>query len=72
MTPDFALLHGLQIAELTLVRVEGMHHIHFTTYGFAASLFPSLAEVTHADSTTSAGARGVAEQTATFLRRWLR
>jgi hypothetical protein len=72
MTPDFTFLHGLPIAELVLIHTEGMHHIHFTTFGFAASVFPSLAAVTHATSTTSRAVRDVAEQTATFLHRCLR
>jgi dienelactone hydrolase len=72
MTPDFALLRSLHTAELILEPTEGMHHAHFTTYGFAAAVFPDLAAVTHATSATARGAVAVEERTATFLRRCLR
>ena len=72
MTPDFALLRSLHTAELILEPTEGMHHAHFTTYGFAAAVFPEFAAVTHATSATARGAIAVEEQTAMFLRRCLR
>ena len=71
MTPDFTLLRSLHCADLVLTRVDEMHHVHFTTYGFASAVFPSLAEVTHATSGTPGSVRDVAERTATFLRRHL-
>jgi len=71
MTPDFTLLRSLHLADLVLTRVDEMHHVHFTTYGFASAVFPSLAEVTHATSGTAGSVRDVAERTATFLRRYL-
>jgi dienelactone hydrolase len=70
-TPDFVLLRTLHTKDLVLVRTEGLHHVHFTTYGFASAVFPGLAVVTHATSTTPGGVREVARRTAAFLRRHL-
>lgn len=67
MTPDFTLLESLDSAELTLVPTAGMHHVHFTTYGFAAAVFPELAAATHATPETAENVVGVAVRTASFL-----
>jgi len=72
MTPDFGMLRSLHTAELLLERTDAMHHMHFTTYGFAVALFPDLARATHATSATARAAAGVEERTATFLDHWLR
>jgi dienelactone hydrolase len=72
MTPDFGMLRSLHTAELLLVPTEAMHHVHFTTYGFAVALFPDLARATHATPATVRAVVSVEERTATFLHRWLR
>lgn len=72
MAPDFALLESLDIAELTLEPTEGMHHVHFTTWGFAAAAYPEIADVTHATPETAGSVVAVAERTADFLLRHLR
>jgi dienelactone hydrolase len=72
MTPDFAMLRSLHTAELLLEPTEAMRHVHFTTYGFAAALFPDLARATQATPATAAAVIHVQERTAAFFRRWLR
>ncbi len=67
MAPDFTLLRSLHMAKLQLEKTEGMHHAHFTTYGFAAAAFRGIAEVTHAAPSTARSLRDVTEQTAAFL-----
>lgn len=72
MAPDFGLLESLHASSLALRSTTAMHHVHFTTYGFAAGAFPTLAAVTHATPATAPGAAAVAQQTAAFLLRYLR
>jgi dienelactone hydrolase len=72
VAPDFAMLKSLRSSELLLEPTEAMHHVHFTTYGFAAALFPDLARATRATPTTGKAVTRVAELTANFLRRSLR
>jgi len=67
MTPDFTLLEALETTELMLEPTEGMHHVHFTTYGFAAGVFPELAAATKATPETVEGIVGVTRRTAEFL-----
>jgi dienelactone hydrolase len=67
MAPDFSLLRSLP-AYLRLVRTTHMHHMHFTTVGEAASKFPALAQVTHADARTSQAYAEVANATVSFLK----
>lgn len=67
MTPDFSLLESLRTETLTLVSTTAMHHVHFTTYGFAAAAFPAIEEVTHASPKTAKSVRDVARRTAAFL-----
>ncbi len=71
MTPDFSLLRALRTDTLSLVPVAEMHHVHFTTWGFAVSRFPALAEATHATAETPASVRKVVESVAAFLRRYV-
>jgi dienelactone hydrolase len=72
MTPDFRLLKSLRIADLVLEPTVGMHHVHFTTYGFVAAVFPAFAAATRADAATARSVAAIAERTADFLRRYLR
>jgi dienelactone hydrolase len=67
MEPDFALLESLDFRELKLEPTEGMHHVHFTTYGFASGAFPEIASVTHATPETKHSVLAVQERTASFL-----
>lgn len=71
MTPDFGFLHSLPIQSLAQRSTAGMHHVHFTTLGFAVGVFPALARVTHATPETVPNAVAVAQQTAAFLLRYL-
>jgi len=68
MAPDFSLLRSLRGADLRLVRASHMHHMHFTTVGEAAGVFPALAQVTHADGRTSQAWTDVANATVAFLK----
>jgi len=67
MTPDFSLLESLRAETLTLEPTTALHHVHFTTYGFAAAAFPAIATVTHAAPGTAESVRDVARRTAAFL-----
>ena len=72
MKPDFTLLERLDTRGLTLEPTRGMHHTHFTTYGFAAALFPDIARVTQATGETDRGVVAMAKKTRAFLDRELR
>ncbi|MGD8495951.1 MAG: hypothetical protein PVF05_07140, partial [Gemmatimonadales bacterium] len=67
MAPDFSLLESLRAATLALVPTSDMHHVHFTTYGFASAAFPAIGEATHATPGTPESVRGVTMRTAAFL-----
>jgi len=71
MTPDFGLLDSLNTQELVLEPTTGMHHVHFTTYGFVVGEVPALGILTHATAGTVPGAVVVAEETAAFLHEHL-
>jgi dienelactone hydrolase len=71
MRPDFTLLKEIRTKELVLEATEAMHHVHFSTYGFAAASFPELARVTSATPATGSESVRVLNRTADFLRRAL-
>jgi dienelactone hydrolase len=71
MAPDFAFLRTLHTRALTLERVDTMHHVHFTTYGYIAARFPDLAQATKAMPGTARDVVRVSERTARFLERAL-
>jgi dienelactone hydrolase len=48
MKPDFTLLREVAHGGLELLPTSGMHHVHFSTIGFAAAAFPEVAKSTHA------------------------
>ncbi len=48
MKPDFTLLHEVRGYQLNTVQTADMHHIHFTTYGFASAAHPEVAKATNA------------------------
>ena len=67
MAPDFTLLESLPAA-VTTVHIEGLHHVHFTTLGFAAALIPEIAAATGAGANAGTSLRRAAEGTLEFLR----
>ena len=68
MKPDFTLLRALRIDTLALVQMTAMHHVHFTTYGFAAAIFPEIARVTRANAETALEVRRLAGTLLRFLQ----
>lgn len=42
MSPDFTLLASLHHAERTLVRIQGMRHVQFITFGMASAMLPGM------------------------------
>ncbi len=70
MAPDFALLDSLP-ALVTKVLVEDLHHVHFTTLGFAATLVAEIGATTGAGPDAGHSLQRVAEGTLEFLRRHL-
>ncbi len=46
MKPDFALLREAAGTNLSFTPTLGLHHLHFTTLGFAAASYPDLAQAT--------------------------
>jgi dienelactone hydrolase len=66
MTPDFTLLKSLP-ATLTLTPLPGMHHVHFTTFGFGAAAIPELAAVTKAGPELGASLQKLARDLMAFL-----
>jgi dienelactone hydrolase len=67
MAPDFTLLKSLPAA-VTLVPVEDLHHVHFTTLGFVAAMIPEIAAATGAGPNAGTGLRRAVEGTLEFLR----
>ena len=46
MQLDFSFLRGVGAASLHTERIDGLHHVHFSTLGFAAAALPELAALT--------------------------
>jgi dienelactone hydrolase len=67
MKPDFSMIEALPFASRAMVLEPAMHHVHFTTYGFAAARYRALGAVTHANEATAHDVAEVAERTASFL-----
>jgi len=67
MKPDFTFLNGLRTASLTTTPTTDMHHIHFTTYGFAAAAIPEIATVTKAGPHIRESVAGTAQAVLRFL-----
>jgi len=72
MKPDFAFLESLHAKRLVRTELAGMHHVHFTSYGFAAASFPEIAKVTHAGPEIATGVKSMAGGTLDFLNRELK
>jgi pimeloyl-ACP methyl ester carboxylesterase len=69
ITPDLALLRSLRRADRTLVKVDGMRHIDFTSLGFGTAAVDGLTGKTPAGLADRA--RGVAALAALFLDAWV-
>ena len=68
MTPDFTLLRSLPAKSLTLRKVDGLHHVHFTTLGFAAALDPPLARAVHLEPAAIPALRALFDELLSFLQ----
>jgi hypothetical protein len=66
MKPDFTLLGELP-GPVRCEKVPALHHVHFTTLGFGAAVWPELAMLTHADARLADGVLRVTRRTAEFL-----
>ena len=67
MKPDFAFLRGLR-ADTLVLEQAAIRHVHFTTFGFAASVFPEIAKVTRANAETAVEVRKIAAGVLRFLQ----
>jgi dienelactone hydrolase len=67
MAPDFTLIRSLDRSDRWLVRVSGMHHIHFTTIGALIGASPGLFRATSASSETGPAQDSVLQATESFL-----
>lgn len=72
MKPDFTFLRGLRADTVVLEQAAAMRHVHFTTYGFAAAVFPEIAKVTRASAETAFEVRRIAVGVLRFLQAWPR
>jgi dienelactone hydrolase len=68
MKPDFTFLRSLRADTLVLEQANAMRHVHFTTYGFAAAVFPEIAKVTRASAATALEVRKIATGVLRFLQ----
>ena len=68
--PDFRLLRSLHTPDLQLVRMNSMHHVHFSSDGFAAVMLPSMAKVTKGGPDLKKDVVSVARQTLAYLDKW--
>ena len=68
MKPDFTFLRGLRADTLITEPAAEMHHVHFTTYGFASAIFPEIAKVTRATAETAVEVRRIVETVLRFLQ----
>jgi dienelactone hydrolase len=71
MKPDFALLRKVAGERLELVPTRGLHHVHFTTLGFAASAWPEVARATGAGPEAAESLAAVAARTIELIARAL-
>lgn len=67
MKPDFTFLRSLRTDTLVLEQAA-LRHVHFTTYGFAAAVFPEIAKVTRAGAETGREVNRVATGVLHFLK----
>jgi dienelactone hydrolase len=71
VTPDFRLLKSLRTPELQLVRMNSMHHVHFSSDGFASVMLPQMAKVTKAGPDLKQEVQSVANQTLSYINKWV-
>lgn len=67
MAPDFDLIDSLGRSRRFLVRVVGLHHVHFSSVGALERSAPSLAAATSADEITRRAYDAVCRSTLSFL-----
>jgi dienelactone hydrolase len=72
MKPDFTFLTNLHIRILVLVEAHDMHHIHFTSYGFASAILPEVAAMTRAGQGIRENVATVANKVREFVDQQLR
>ena len=68
--PDFRLLRSLHTPDLQLVRLDSMHHVHFSSDGFASVMVPDMAKVTKAGPGLKSDVQAYAQQTLAYLDKW--
>ncbi len=68
MKPDFAFLKSLNTKNLKLEKVDAMHHVHFSSWGFISAAFPDIAKATKATRGTKRSVAAVAERVLEFIR----
>ena len=71
MAPDFTLIRSLDRSDRWLVRVSGMHHIHFTTIGALIGASPGLFRATAATAETATARDLVLQGTESFLTQFV-
>ncbi len=69
--PDFRLLRSLRTPDLQLVRMDSMHHVHFSSDGFASVMLPDMAKVTKAGPDLKREVESVATQTLAYIDKWV-
>lgn len=69
--PDFRLLRSLRSPDLQLVRMDSMHHVHFSSDGFAAVMLPDMAKATKAGPHLKREVDSVAKQTLAYIDKWV-
>lgn len=67
MSVDFKTIDSLHFRRRKIEQVSAMHHIHFSTYGFAAARFDEFAKATHAVPSTAKEVAAVANECLRFL-----
>ncbi|HJW96299.1 MAG TPA: hypothetical protein VJ901_22005 [Thermoanaerobaculia bacterium] len=70
MRPDFRFLSTLPLRSLKLEQSSDMHHVHFTTYGFAATVIPAIANTTHAGPHIRENVEATARSVLAFLQHY--
>ncbi len=69
--PDFRLLKSLKTPDLQLVRMNSMHHVHFSGDGFASVMLPEMAVATKAGPDLKHEVQSVAKQTLAYIAKWV-
>lgn len=67
MKPDLGVLKQLSSGRLQTERIGDLHHVHFTTLGFAAATLPGIRRVTGAGAGVCKGVVRVAQLALGFL-----